>query len=220
MTDTVTITTGGLAQALGAVIPFASRDETLPAVGAVQLHCLGDTLTATATDRYVIGHARQDATGTFDGPRFLHWRDAQALRKAISRHIAFVESAADLVTITVEDGATNFAFGRTRLAVTEPNGVKSAPDLGPIMAKLPTNDGVSLQQPIGLSRRVLRPLLKAAKWDPYNPMRWLPEDPGKPIRVEIGDWFVAAVMPVKLRGDEGNVPVELPKREPAEQVSR
>ncbi|MFG1776643.1 hypothetical protein ACGFIG_09465 [Micromonospora sp. NPDC049048] len=208
---TVTITTGRLAQALGSVVPFASRDVTLPSVCAVQLHCAEGVLTASATNRYVIGHARQPATGAFTRPRLLHWRDARALRKALSRFMRDQGSSADLVAITEADASLTVKFGYVTLSLDEPEGAKGAPDLGPILAKLPTNDTAGVQAPIGISRRVVKPVLKAARWAPCDPMRWLMAEPGKPFRVDIGDWFVAAVMPVSLRGDEKNVPIELPQ---------
>lgn len=214
----VTITTGRLAQALGSVVPFASRDVTLPSVCAVQLHCAVGVLTASATDRYVIGHARQAATGAFTRPRLLHWRDARALRKALSRFIRDQGSSADLVAITEGDASLTLKFGYVTLHMDEPEGAKNAPNLEPILAKLPTNDTAGIQTPIGLSRRVVKPLLKAARWAPCDPMRWLLAEPGKPFRVEIGDWFVAAVMPVALRGDEKNVSVEMPQ--PKAEVAR
>ncbi|WP_432050276.1 hypothetical protein [Verrucosispora sp. NA02020] len=215
-----TVTTSSLATALAAAVPFASRDVTLPAVCAVQLHCGSGVLTATATDRYTIGHARQEATGNLTRPWILHRCDARALRKAISQHMADKRHGTDLATLTEHDDNLVVRFGNTTLLLTEPEGASSAPDLGAILGKLPTGDGLNLTVPIGLSRRVLRPLLKVAKWAPLDPMRWTIAEPGKPIRVEIGDWFVAAVMPVSLRGDEKNVSVEMPATAKAEAVTQ
>ncbi|MFF0823020.1 hypothetical protein ACFYUR_21885 [Micromonospora haikouensis] len=216
---TTTISTSNLAQALRAVTPCASRDITLPDLCVVQLQAAPGLLTATATDRYVIGHARQAATGALSRPRYLHRRDAKNLRDELVSYMEDRESGLDPVTIAEhDDDCLRVTFGPVTMHCVEPS-VGKFPDVAAVLATLPTEPTAEgLHAPVSLSHRVLRPLLKAAEADPYNPPRLLFDGPRKPVRVEIGNWFIGAAMPVKLRGDEQPVPVEMPA--PAEAVAR
>ncbi|MFI2667890.1 hypothetical protein [Micromonospora carbonacea] len=218
MSPSVTISTSNLAQALRAVTPFASRDVTLPGLCVVQLQAAPGILTATATDRYSIGHARQAATGALSRPRYLHRRDAKNLRDELDAYMEDRESGLDPVTITEHDDYLRVTFDPVTMHCVEPDAGKF-PDVGAVLATLPVVAAAEgLHAPVSLSHRVLRPLLKAAEADPYNPPRLLFDGPRKPVRVEIGDWFIGAIMPVKLRGDEQPVPVEMPAQ--AEAVAR
>lgn len=217
----VTTTIGRLARALRAAIPFAGRDATLPAIELVHLHCGGGTLTATATNRYILGHARIPATGALGHPRYLHRSDARALRKDLNRRIAHRQDSAELVTLTENGDHLTVGYGDTTITYTTPPGAGQAPHLARILTALVTNDTVGVLQPIGLNAHVIKPVLKVARLERQKPMRWLMTEPGQPSRVEIGDWFVAAVMPAKLRGDEGTISVDLPGSEaPSAEASR
>ncbi|MGW1059319.1 hypothetical protein [Micromonospora rubida] len=218
MSGSVTITASGLAQALGATVPFTSRDVTLPAICAVELRAADGVLTATATDRYVIGHARQAATGALSMPRYLHRRDAKSLRNQLLAHMEHRETGTDPVTITEHDDRLTFAFEPITMSFVQPEGVDNFPDLGAILAAMPARDAEGLHTPVGLSHRVLHPLTKACTWDKFSPPRWTFDGPRKPVRVEIGDWFIAALMPVSLSGDEQPVSVDMPA--PAEAGAR
>jgi hypothetical protein len=54
---------------------------------------------------------------------------------------------------------------------------------------------------------VLKPILKVAALNEIGePLRWSFGDAMQPIRVEMGEWFIAVVMPVRI--DERTQPVE------------
>ncbi|MGX4657070.1 hypothetical protein ACWCHM_25975 [Micromonospora sp. SCSIO 07396] len=208
----IVTTTGSLAQILGAVTPFASRDVTLPALNSVQLRAADGILAASATDRYVIGHARQPATGQPTGPLYLARWDAKRLRRELDAYIEDRETVADKATITQDGEFLTVTFGGLTMHSRQPEGVNNYPDLGKILSALPTRDAEGLHAPIGLTHRAIRPLLKATELDPFNSPRWTFDGPRKPVRVEIGDWFIGALMPVSLRGDEQPVSIDLVAR--------
>lgn len=193
-----TVSTGCLAAALGSTIPFAYPDVDLPGLHGVQIYASFGAFTATASDRYVIGHATRDATGELPRTYLLHYDSAVRLRDAIESYMSLRESGADLVAITAPgDSSLRFEFGNVVLTFTEPEYGAKLPDLRDVLDKLPESGGV--REPIGLAPRVLSPLMKAAEWDQFEPLRWTFNGPLKPIRVELGRWFLAAVMPVRLQ---------------------
>ncbi|WP_329013108.1 hypothetical protein OG271_03815 [Micromonospora rifamycinica] len=215
----ITTTTGSLAKILGAVTPFVSRDVTLPALNCVQLRAADGVLAASGTDRYVIGHARQPATGQPTGPLHLARWDAKRLRRELTAFIEDRETAADEATITQGGEFLTVTFRGVTMHLRQAEG-KNYPDLEKILSALPTHDAEGLHAPVGLTHRVIRPLLKAAELDPFSSPRWTFDGPRKPVRVEIGDWFIAVLMPVKLQGDEQPVSVEMPGHAAAEAVAR
>jgi hypothetical protein len=210
--EPVTMTTGCLAAALGATIPFAYPDVSIPSLHGVQVHAGGGLFTATATDRYVIGHAQRSATGSLPRRYLLHVANAQRLLDSLTKYMDIRESRADRVTITpTDDQGLRFEFSDVALTLTEPSYVDTIPNLSTPLASLPTNDANGIGMPIGVGPNVLRPLLEAAAWEPFEPLRWLFGGPHSAFRVEIAEWFVAAVMPTRLQGARPNVVAEFPE---------
>jgi hypothetical protein len=208
-TTTVQTTTRDLAVLLGATIPFADDVEYgVPGLAAIQLHAGDGMITASATNRYVVGHARKNAT-TSEPMRFvLDVDDARHLRKRLSRATKTSGTGQLPVNISVTTGARRALtvnFGRhapTTLTFTETH-TASAPDFKPIFEKNLVEPGtVPDVGPVGLTATALVPVSKAAKWGPKgDPLRWSFGDSMKPIRVEMGDWFLALVMPARI-GDQ------------------
>lgn len=197
-TGTVTITTGCLAAALGSTISFAHPSTDLPSLHGVQVRASLGHFTATASDRYVIGRARRDADGALPRKYLLHLANAERLRNAITSYMELRESSADPVTITAPgDSSLRFQFGDIAMTLTEPEYGDNLPDLDAVLDALPETGSVS--EPVGLAPRVLEPLVKAAEYDQFETMRWTFDGPLKPVRVDLGSWFLAAVMPVRLQ---------------------
>ncbi|HEY6115023.1 MAG TPA: hypothetical protein VI172_03610, partial [Candidatus Dormibacteraeota bacterium] len=87
-TITVQTTARDLATVLAATIPFAGHPEDgLPVIAAVQLAAGDGMLTASATDRYALGHARQQAIASEPVRFILDVDDARHLRKRIKQTI-------------------------------------------------------------------------------------------------------------------------------------
>ncbi|BCJ64123.1 hypothetical protein [Polymorphospora rubra] len=84
---TTTVTVGDLHKVLDILIPFTASDSyeapTLAAVHIEAAPCRGG-LVGQATDRYVVGHMRVNATGDDLAPTLVPRRWAKVLRRALS----------------------------------------------------------------------------------------------------------------------------------------
>jgi hypothetical protein len=219
-TITVTVTARDLARILGATVPFAADpDSGLPAIAAVQLHAGDGLLTATATDRYVLGYARTDATVTPTIRFVMRVEDARSLRKQLSQTMKQREHGAFLVVLSIDEQSER----RGMTVDFEPYSFRymeastgSAPNLGEVLAANRVDPGTSPSAgPIGIGARTLKPFVKAAQWTDMAPMRWSQGDSMKPITVEMGDWFLGLIMPSRIAEDAKPVSLAMPKVSPA-----
>ncbi|HEY0643682.1 MAG TPA: hypothetical protein VGD39_09705 [Nocardioides sp.] len=218
----VTTTTGNLATILGSTLPFTSRGEEWdhPGISGVQIHAGGGVIAATATNRYVLGHARKAASGELPRGFFLLKNDATLVRETLSSVIEKRRASGDLVTITVTFDADtpariaiDFCTITIRLDAGTP--IKQIEDLDSLLAMLPAPHDLALSDPCLVAPYAIAPLTEAAEWSKMGgrnvPLRWSFAGPHKPARVEIEDWFVAAVMPIKGPTKEPSVPTSTPR---------
>jgi hypothetical protein len=198
----ITTTTGNVAALLGAVLPFAEKeDDVLPALRTVEIRAGGGEMTATATNRYVAGYARQGAEGELGRPVMLVYEDVELLLAALA---AWHKdgSRGELLTLTVGDEPAEAVFGYAgrSWAVPEQTYASLELQLTPLFEDVPSG-AAEWAGPIGMRGEVIVPVLAAAKvvaaegGRSHDLMRWYLVGPQKPVRVEMADWFIALIMP-------------------------
>lgn len=204
-------TASALRIVLGATAPFAAAvGYGLPAIEAVQLAAGNGLLTAAATNRYVIGYARRRTQTDTPVQFLLNVSHADAIRKALARSLK--ERGRDfpvLLFVSVEGSrrCISVDFEPHMMRFEECHGASSAPDLKKIIDEAVQPGATPAPGPVGLNPSAFKPLIKAAKYvDEGTPMRWSFGDEMKPARVELDDWFIGLVMPVRL--SERQKPVE------------
>lgn len=213
-----------LVVALGTTAPFAAEPGYgLPAIEAVQLVIGDGALVALATNRYVVGYARQEAKSERTVRFLLDVTQARAIRRTLASAIKEAETDRFPVVLTITEGSKRtmtVAFEPYWMTSQEAAGVDSAPDLGKIIAEQTQSGATPAPGPVGLQAGVLRPFLKASKWAFGEPMRWTFGDAMKPARVEIGDWFIGLAMPTNLREKQRPVDLVIPTVEQVSSVTR
>ncbi len=191
-----------LYRVLTAVTPFA---EQQPGVfDSVRIEAGGGVLTATATNRYVVAHARGPATGNLLAAN-LHTYHAKALVDALGAFVdpgtpAFAPHAD--VTLTVGDGRFEVTVGRLSARV-DVHGYANWPADVIVGAyeSAPTQDTSALQGAVLLDLDILAKIRDIRTSS--SPARFSFGKPDGPVRVEIEDWFTAVVMPMKATHGEG-----------------
>lgn len=205
---TVRVTAAGLRRVLGAVRPFAADPGDLPGLDAVRIEAGSGRLTACATNRFVLGHAHAAADGTLPQVRVPVGHVDHIVQMAAG------QDATAEVALTVDGDAltvdTPTASLRTVLA---PGYV--LPDLTPILdasdyEQVGVNGMVSFMPGIlAVVHEALEPLGLG-----YEGCRLYFRASDKPLRVEVGDWFVALLMPTRMADVEElaqpSVPYGLP----------
>lgn len=204
-TTTVHTMAADLATVLGATIPFAADPEYgIPCIQAVQLRAWDGVLTSAATDRYVLGYARQTAV-TRQPIRFiLDVTSARQIRKSLSTEMKRHRTGQIPVVLTVKEGGKRTLtvdFEPYSMTFNEVAGADHAPDLSKVIADLVQPGTTPAPGPVGLNAHTLKPFIKASKWAKREPMRWSLGEAMKPARVEIADWFIGLIMPTRLKDD-------------------
>lgn len=200
-------TVGRLLTALTAVMPFANRDETLPALCSVQLTAADGTLTASATDRYAIGRATSPATGDLP-PVLLDLLVARTVRHLLRRIARYESGEQNPVTITVADGTPRMvtvAVDLLNISITSPEPDGKFPDLDETLDGTATAEDAQLTGPAGLPHSALAQLAEAMKAAEDSmgiipPAHWHWSGPKTPVRVTVGDWLTVVLMPVRIGG--------------------
>jgi hypothetical protein len=214
MTDwqTATTTVQDLINILAIVKPFTDG-YSHPILGTVRIEAGGGIITATATNRAVAAHARAKATGALP-PTHLRTKNVAGMIDALKPFVdadlnVYLDADGDsLVELAVEDGKFEITVGRIRAKV-DVHASAHWPDMGAIFAGAPVPEGSLLHGPVTVS---LEWCAKLQELQSQNaPVRLSFDGPGRPIRVEMGDWFVALIMPMKAKvADYPTVPFGLP----------
>lgn len=197
---TVTISAADLTAALQAVLPFVD-DDTLPTLNAVRIEAGDRTFTATATDRSTLAHARKRAVGTLP-PMLL----PQAVVAGI---LGFLrdQAGSDLITITAAEGGVAFEGpSETHPATTIDGAIFPEAGLSKAVADAGTRGTSALTGPVGLDpKRLTRIAEVAAAACPEDALRLYFTGPEKQVRVEVSDWLLFLLMPVRPgRFHQGN----------------
>jgi hypothetical protein len=212
---TITITAADLAAVLGTTVPFAGAvGYGLPSLEAVQLSAGNGLLVGAATNRYVIGYARQPATAARPVRFLLGVSQARAVRNTLMAAMDERETGQFEVAIVITDEApkrsAGFYFEPYTMTFEETVGAGSFPDLGKILGEQVQPGTKPEPGPVGLNPTAIKPFIKAAKWAKDQPLRWSFGDAMKPARVEIDDWFVGLIMPVRLPDKQQPVECVMP----------
>ncbi len=191
----VTISSADLTAALQATVPFVA-DDTLPTLNAVRIDAADRTFTATATDRYTVAHARKRAVGDLPPtliPRVSALRIIDFLRE---------QPGSDLITVSVEGPGVAFeAAADVHRAATIELGFFPDAALAETVAAAGTRETSSLTGPIGLNPKLLARITDVvARVCPEDMLRLYFTGPEQAVRVEVSDWLLILVMPVRTGG--------------------
>jgi hypothetical protein len=197
-------------------MPVASTDATwTPELATIQLQADRGVLLATATDRFVAAHARAEADGTL-AACLLKLADAKLLMTHL-RAVVPIKGIPYQVELSLADGRLSV---KTRAAVLsfEPgdpalwptSSVKKVftggfePKTGqpPALGRVDLGNG-----PLATVNRVLAATAKGLS------TRWRTTRPNAPILVDVDDWLLIAIMPMRIVGDQ-HVMFGLPEPEP------
>jgi hypothetical protein len=205
----VSTTAGDLVALLGSTIPFAGDEYDHPLLAGIRLDAGDSVLSATTTNRYVCGHARRKASGTWPGPVVIPRRQARRLRRALSAELETRGDGYALATLAydAEKNLLVVEFCDVTMRVKAVQAAESDTEreiyskVEKILAELPTVRTEGSYAPTAFAPYAIRPFLKAAKYasnSSSTPLRWCVASKLGPARVEIEDWFVGAIMPVAV----------------------
>lgn len=226
---TVTTTVGDLDRTLRLAACFADDPDSSPyaALSAVYLEAGGGILTATATDRYKVGHARTTATGDLPTKGALinvervQWicdglRDTPA---GVPVHLGVDVSTGGIL-------ADRLTIATDRLSITVPTVGKldwpgSQPTRNgwidyPQLFEPFNNAAPDTGKPVLLDPRIVGVLAKVGEVVPISCSRWTVIDPLKPIRVEVDNVLTILLMPIReyrYAAEHWPIPVGLPARD-------
>jgi len=218
-TTTIDMHAADLRRALHAVLPFTGQDDSEhPAMLRVHLATIGRRLTLTTSDRYTIAHAVILADQAMPSPASINADDARVL-------LALLDSKKEdrgTVQLEVTDSRIAIALHDSRAEVRRRDWEGRVVDqFHKILAKLPTKDAADLSGMVAIQPRYLTAIAAASvsddeQWMP-DPVRMCFGGPNEPIRAEVGDWLLAAIMPVRVaQGADAHVAAP----QLAEQVAR
>jgi hypothetical protein len=198
----VTVTAAALSGIIRDALPFAATGTSdYPQLRGVCLATADNTLTATATDQHTIGQARTACVGDLGRQVVVGLQDAQLLADLFYGSAASVEinGNAPTVEITARPGGARFrtagqpADRGTGLVVDIciPTASAAFPRFDHILTP-PTTPAA----PVALDRALLARFGRVTGLDQ---MIIHPAGPDTPVYVEIGDRFVGAIMPMRMR---------------------
>lgn len=171
--------------ALAAVIPLASTDKTIPMLNAVRLVGADGKLTLVTTDRYVLGTYVIE----YEGPAFefslaldVAKKLAATWKKSSAYEPVFIDIDEDKVTFRTFDGSTMVRIGDDDF----PKWRSLIPDAEP---GLPNGTIAFDPAKIALFKGI------GARMEP---MRLRMTGVNRPIRIDIGDYFVGLIMPMRI----------------------
>lgn len=246
MAETVRVRTDDLMKLLGSVLPMVDREPGL-SIHGVLIEAAGGVLTATATDRFVLGHARVPCEGELAAPVLVWRKGAKRLLRALRGDEEMAPRERSLLSIQLAgDGSPCLGLGVDDSPRVEPYTLEDFEKWGfesyaLVPAEVPGGQGTTFpdyvkvfdkwaEQKPGTGPVAVRPSL-LARFDaaagfglPNGQMpRWRFGRHQELIRVDIGGWFAGLVAPYgSLKKTEltGVVMVARPVREAASRVEK
>lgn len=216
--SSIVIKADALARTLGNALPFAANPkEGMPMLSAVRIEARDGVFTATATDRYVLGHARCTAEESTEPEEYGTLPAVSIPVDGVKRIIAALRGQRDYYVcfghVAAEDddeaGEVTLHGDMGKLTVpTEPG------EFPRFVSLFPAEYRVELAGEAGYNPAFMARFGKV-KADKGTPMRIVHAvSPTKPIVIEIGDAFVGLIMPVRApEGETRHVPVGFPATE-------
>lgn len=201
----VTVDLNELRTLLTRVMPFAeASNHGLPVLQSVYLQGRGNHLTATATDRYVVGMARLFVDGADGFNALVKLKDA--------KHILSTFKTRRGIITKVELAATGTAGVDSALTISLADGLFAEAD--ELTARYSLIDGrfpavekiVTAWEPptettgTGYNPTYLSRFANVTEGR-SEPVKVLNGGTGKPTIVQAGDYFIGAIMPVRLSSD-------------------
>lgn len=192
----VTVASCDLRRVLRDALPFTGDD---PPLDTVCLEAVAGTFSATATDRYTLGHSRAACTGEFGQRAVITRHTARAIKRMLPCGPT-PHAAGQKVTLTLDGNALRLRTGtddsRSTASLLGPLSLTTFPDYPTILKKFTDNEP---GRPLGFTPRFLARFAKVAERYEAS-LRIFTHDPTSPVLVEAGDTFVGVIMPVKLPG--------------------
>jgi hypothetical protein len=201
---TATTTVRDLVAIFTALAPFAGFDDDLPTLTAIQIRTTDGRIEGTATNRYRLARCSRPATGALADPVYVRAIDAQAIVGWLRTRAEWTGDDRELVELSVHDGRLAVAVGDFKASPRIVDGT-GWPDLDAVLND--TRDPEPCTR-IGLGLDNLKALVAAHEavgsvGAERIPARWTIAGAERAIRVEIGDGFLACVMPCRLDGPVG-----------------
>lgn len=185
--STLSISASTFVELLNRAIPFAGRDDTLPVLMAVELECIGDGwLTASATDRYRLAHARAKVADDVEPFKFLlSLKDAERIVKLFKPSLDF---------------AVSLRVDKTEAVVSGPSLALTCQPVSGVSVKyrsfvVAAQSAASEPGPFGVNMKFVADFAKVVR--PTEGIRVTPTLPNKAVLFETTD-FVGLLMPVRL----------------------
>lgn len=204
-----------LIKVLGSVIKLASTDITLPVINAVLLRRQGNYLTATATDRYVVGVARDYLNPDLDAPAD-DWRFAISLAdaKALLKLAKANNKTAPVMIFSATELTLTAGFDREWSADNVEVTVNRFPGVGPMLLKVlsrlartPSVGGLNVTRAAQFTDAAVlcgdRLHQATVWWDASDEPRNGVDQPQ--WGVKIGEDFVGVVMGLRLAGSRDDL---------------
>jgi len=203
MANSFTVPAPMLRRMLTAVLPHIGLDEELPALTNVRFEVRGGTLFAEATDRYTMGVARCGAGGEPGAQQaMLPRKSAKALRKVL-------RDAEGRVTITLEPGLMRAEIdGLTAAEWKTDTRDYSGTSWDDLMHRMVAGTPAAFEDRFGLDAAKLGRFAIKGPWLEPLLVRVLlplrrdgatpPGDASPVLLVTRGDWFLGALMPVRV----------------------
>lgn len=215
----MSVKAGLLRRSLVATIPAASKDGTLPGICVVHLHAGRNVLLATATDRYVAAHARCGAVDDLE-PTVVQLADAKFIADWLRRLHAETEIslARDGDHLVVTDGILTLRLGTEDLGWP----AKSMTSIfAGTRAKATSAGKPNPPGRLDLGRERLASLNRVLSATPRgSTTRWRMGDGLSPVLVDVDDWLLVAVMPMRIHPEDQHVMFGMPDPEPAPRARR
>lgn len=209
----VTVASCDLRRVLRDALPFTGDD---PPLDTVCLEAVAGTFSATATDRYTLGHSRAACTGEFGQRAVITRHTARAIKRMLPCGPT-PHAAGQKVTLTLDGNAlrlrTETGDSRSATTLLVPLSLTTFPDYPAILTKS-TDDTPG--RPLGLTPHFLARFAKiGARYG--SPLCVFTHDPTSPVFVEVGDTFVGVIMPVRLPDNLTGLTVPIGHRAPADE---
>jgi hypothetical protein len=193
MTATCTVQT--LRTVLRAALAATDR-ESFTGGAQVHLHAGDGRICATATDRYVVSHARLAADGQL-APVLIHREDATLILRLLDdtspnqATIGRVGSRPDS-PLYVRCGDRRLVFDVGRLSTWPSSAIANLTKI------LPDRTGPG-HSPVAVNPHHLERLVAAIRPRAAGALRIYTGPHPQPVRLEIGDWWLGVIMPVSDR---------------------
>lgn len=212
MPEQATTSVSDLIRALTATVRFTDRDS-YPGLACVRIEAGSGTLVATGSNRYVAAHGRIKATGELPAT-FVPAEHISTVLGALNgvRDRDRITGNRTLVEVAVVDGAMRITADGATLTVPARRDVVWPDAVDAAFASGATRDNSALDGPITLDPKWLHQIHAVTDNVLEEPAVLSFGGPRGMIRVEVGDWFVAMVMPMRSLPSSKPVPFGVPAK--------